>query len=140
MNQRPFHVLIIGGGIGGLCLAQGLKRAGISVAVYERESHARCQIAGLSPQHRADRSQGASGVPADTRLEPPGRKEHPNEPASFQSGHRSNGSDRDDRSDVHAQDATKTDQAAAERMLAPDAQGVALAERVGTWPVVSTAG
>jgi salicylate hydroxylase len=33
----PFHVLVIGGGIGGLCLAQGLKRAGISVAVYERD-------------------------------------------------------------------------------------------------------
>jgi choline dehydrogenase-like flavoprotein len=37
MNQRPFHVLIVGGGIGGLCLAQGLKQAGISVAVYERD-------------------------------------------------------------------------------------------------------
>jgi 2-polyprenyl-6-methoxyphenol hydroxylase-like FAD-dependent oxidoreductase len=33
----PFHVLIIGGGIGGLTLAQGLKKAGISVAVYERD-------------------------------------------------------------------------------------------------------
>src|SRR5215469_11313118 len=31
-----FHVIIIGGGIGGLCLAQGLRRAGISVAVYEK--------------------------------------------------------------------------------------------------------
>jgi 2-polyprenyl-6-methoxyphenol hydroxylase-like FAD-dependent oxidoreductase len=31
-----FHVNIIGGGIGGLCLAQGLRRAGISVAVYEK--------------------------------------------------------------------------------------------------------
>ena len=31
------HVLIIGGGIGGLCLAQGLKKAGVSVAVYERD-------------------------------------------------------------------------------------------------------
>lgn len=31
------HVLVIGGGIGGLCLAQGLKKAGISVAVYERD-------------------------------------------------------------------------------------------------------
>ncbi|HEX4165073.1 MAG TPA: FAD-dependent monooxygenase [Bryobacteraceae bacterium] len=32
-----FHVLVIGGGIGGLCLAQGLKKTGISVAVYERD-------------------------------------------------------------------------------------------------------
>lgn len=31
------HVIIIGAGIGGLCLAQGLKQAGISVAVYERD-------------------------------------------------------------------------------------------------------
>ena len=31
------HVLVIGGGIGGLCLAQGLKKAGVSVAVYERD-------------------------------------------------------------------------------------------------------
>ena len=30
------HVLIIGGGTGGLCLAHGLKQAGVSVAVYER--------------------------------------------------------------------------------------------------------
>src|SRR5262245_12996788 len=30
------HVIIIGGGIGGLCLAQGLRKAGISVAVYEK--------------------------------------------------------------------------------------------------------
>src|SRR5690242_3064929 len=33
----PLHVLIIGGGIGGLCLAQGLNKAGVSVAVYERD-------------------------------------------------------------------------------------------------------
>ncbi|HET8846587.1 MAG TPA: FAD-dependent monooxygenase, partial [Ktedonobacteraceae bacterium] len=37
MSQQNFHVMIIGGGLGGLCLAQGLKKAGISVAVYERD-------------------------------------------------------------------------------------------------------
>src|SRR5215471_2386996 len=35
--SEPFHVLIIGGGVGGLTLAQGLKRAGVSAAVYERD-------------------------------------------------------------------------------------------------------
>src|SRR5262249_5604352 len=31
-----FHVIIIGGGIGGLCLSQGLREAGVSVALYEK--------------------------------------------------------------------------------------------------------
>lgn len=35
--MKPPHVVVIGAGIGGLCLAQGLKQAGISVAVYERD-------------------------------------------------------------------------------------------------------
>jgi 2-polyprenyl-6-methoxyphenol hydroxylase-like FAD-dependent oxidoreductase len=33
--MRP-NVIVIGGGIGGLCLAQGLRKAGIDVAVYEK--------------------------------------------------------------------------------------------------------
>src|SRR5712691_10368278 len=37
MSISSFHVLIIGGGLGGLCLAQRLKKAGISVDVYERD-------------------------------------------------------------------------------------------------------
>jgi salicylate hydroxylase len=35
-STHPLQVMIIGGGIGGLCLAQGLSRAGVAVSVYER--------------------------------------------------------------------------------------------------------
>jgi len=43
--MQPFHVSIIGAGLGGLCLAQGLKRAGISFDIYEKDalSHSRKQ-------------------------------------------------------------------------------------------------
>jgi 2-polyprenyl-6-methoxyphenol hydroxylase-like FAD-dependent oxidoreductase len=37
MADSSFHVVVIGGGIGGLCLAQGLKKAGVPVSVYERD-------------------------------------------------------------------------------------------------------
>ena len=36
MSKQNLDVIIVGGGIGGLCLAQGLKKAGIKVTVFEK--------------------------------------------------------------------------------------------------------
>jgi 2-polyprenyl-6-methoxyphenol hydroxylase-like FAD-dependent oxidoreductase len=36
LPARGLHVMVVGGGIAGLCLAQGLRKAQIDVAVYER--------------------------------------------------------------------------------------------------------
>jgi 2-polyprenyl-6-methoxyphenol hydroxylase-like FAD-dependent oxidoreductase len=44
---NDLHVLVIGGGIGGLCLAQGLKKAGISVGVYERDLSSGSRLQGV---------------------------------------------------------------------------------------------
>lgn len=46
MSNQPFHVVIVGAGIGGLCLAQNLKKAGISVAVYERDESRTARLQG----------------------------------------------------------------------------------------------
>ncbi|EFH82253.1 FAD-dependent oxidoreductase [Ktedonobacter racemifer] len=46
MKKHPLHVVIIGAGIGGLCLAQKLKQAGINVAVYERDRSRTARLQG----------------------------------------------------------------------------------------------
>ena len=53
--REPFHVLIIGGGIGGLTLAQGLERAGVSAAVYERDRTLTDRLQRLPGAHQSDR-------------------------------------------------------------------------------------
>lgn len=57
------RVLVVGAGVGGLCLAQGLRRAGIAVAVFEREP------AILGPGHRSRIDQ--QGINALTACLPP---------------------------------------------------------------------
>jgi 2-polyprenyl-6-methoxyphenol hydroxylase-like FAD-dependent oxidoreductase len=44
---NELRVLVIGGGIGGLCLAQGLKKAGIKVDVYERDLSPNARLQGF---------------------------------------------------------------------------------------------
>jgi 2-polyprenyl-6-methoxyphenol hydroxylase-like FAD-dependent oxidoreductase len=53
-RARPLRVVIVGAGIGGLCLAQGLRRAGIDVVVCERDRSPRGRMQGyrlrISPE------------------------------------------------------------------------------------------
>src|SRR6266446_2552903 len=56
-HKAPLHVLIIGGGLGGLCLAQGLKKSGIGVAVYERDSSAQFRNQGYRISIKQEDSQ-----------------------------------------------------------------------------------
>ena len=52
--KQKFEVGIVGGGIGGLCLAQGLTKAGVAVQVYERDEAASSRSQGsrihISPE------------------------------------------------------------------------------------------
>jgi 2-polyprenyl-6-methoxyphenol hydroxylase-like FAD-dependent oxidoreductase len=56
-GRSPIRVLVIGGGIGGLCLAQGLRQAGVHVQVYERDESANGRRQGyrlrISPEGEA---------------------------------------------------------------------------------------
>src|SRR5690348_12680039 len=66
MRRSPFHVIIIGGGLGGLCLAQGLKKAGISVAVYERDRTPDDRLQGYRIHIEAQGNRAlAAGLPTD---------------------------------------------------------------------------
>jgi 2-polyprenyl-6-methoxyphenol hydroxylase-like FAD-dependent oxidoreductase len=56
------RALIIGGGIGGLCTALALRKAGLEVAVYERGSEIREVGAGLSLWPNAVKALGKLGV------------------------------------------------------------------------------
>ncbi len=46
MRSRPLRIIIVGGGIGGLCLAQGLRRRDVKVAVYERDRTPQARLQG----------------------------------------------------------------------------------------------
>jgi 2-polyprenyl-6-methoxyphenol hydroxylase-like FAD-dependent oxidoreductase len=48
MSSSRLEVIVVGGGIGGLCLAQGLKRAGISVSVHERDRAPDARLQGIA--------------------------------------------------------------------------------------------
>ncbi|WP_434449102.1 FAD-dependent oxidoreductase [Lentzea sp. E54] len=46
MSKRGIRALIIGAGTGGLCLAHGLKKAGVDVALFERDRTPRSMLIG----------------------------------------------------------------------------------------------
>lgn len=58
MQKNTFHVAIIGGGLGGLCLAHGLKQQGIAFDVFERDSALDSRSQGFRIRINAD-GQGA---------------------------------------------------------------------------------
>jgi len=52
-EHQPLHVIVIGAGPGGLLLAQGLKKEGVSVAVYERDAARTDYLQGFRLQIRS---------------------------------------------------------------------------------------
>jgi 2-polyprenyl-6-methoxyphenol hydroxylase-like FAD-dependent oxidoreductase len=46
MTESSPRILVVGGGLGGLCLAQGLHQSGMGVAVYERDATASARAQG----------------------------------------------------------------------------------------------
>ncbi len=44
--MKPLHVVVSGAGVGGLCLAQGLRKLGVSVSVYETDGSAYSRLQG----------------------------------------------------------------------------------------------
>jgi len=61
MSREPLNVIIIGAGTGGLCLAHGLKQAGINVTVYERD---RTRVDGLQGYRVGINDQGVAALKA----------------------------------------------------------------------------
>ena len=56
------RVLIIGAGTGGLCLAHGLKKAGVDVALFERDRTPRSMLIGFRVGISPDGSTATLGV------------------------------------------------------------------------------
>ena len=67
--MAPPRVAVAGAGLGGLCLAQGLRRAGLSVTVYERDA-----ALGSRPQgYRLHLDARAGLAPVQRRYRPAAR-------------------------------------------------------------------
>jgi threonine dehydrogenase-like Zn-dependent dehydrogenase len=52
MNRKQLSVAIIGAGVGGLCLAQGLKASGVVTDVFERDASLCASAAKSDAAHR----------------------------------------------------------------------------------------
>ena len=66
-QERPLHVIVAGGGLAGLALAQGLLKAGHTVEVFERDADLD-RKQGYYLHFNADRRRGAAPRPAGRPL------------------------------------------------------------------------